>query len=409
MICELTEFWKSTEKTREHNDLSFVYRCCFCAMLFSAMVFAQAPRLTLDPVNINGNAGQVTFTVFPPTSLSSSATIQNQYSYETLDHKYLVVVDPGTIAVDSKFGIGDLSFETRIKRLADGNWYSYNVRASPTGNFADLMKDVNFTVADGSHASTVLIKLPLHSNAYGEALQWIKDDSPIMQMKVSDIQGPTIALHNSLENLSIHVTKLVIRRNCYQCWQESQAQPIDLTIPPSGKVFIPLNIRPKPLSALLSTASTLKRDAAQDRLSLLVDYSVDYGGVPKQKQFDLPVRFSPSFWHLTIVIIAGALLGIVLRSILEKLPWRPLLKTIGHMAMTIFLTCIAIGLLVAVASYDSKLVILGLDLDPRQMIPAFIVAGLIAGGSTVRKWAAGIIQLGRGQKDAAAAAGAGGG
>ncbi len=153
---------------------------------------------------------------------------------------------------------------------------------------------------------------------------------------------------------------------------------------------------------------------------MVVDYNVDGGGGVKHLPIALPIRFTPSFWHLAIMVVAGALLGIGLAAVLARLkqrtktsgaadttqaksPW----PTVGHVLMTIFLTVVAVGLLVLLASRDSKLVILGFDLDPRQMIPAFVVSALIAGGSPVKTFASGIIGWGQGKVSDAAAGGDG--
>ena len=390
-------------------------------LLVSAQI-SQAPKLNIGAVSINGNAGEVTFRATYSDQSAPSVEAVRKHSYETPDQKYIVVVDPDKIAPVS---FGDFTFLTSVKRESDETWYSYDVVASPKGSFADVQKEVSFTIGQEGQA-TVNIKLPLHSANYDDALQWIKDDA-IAEIGVSASQGPVITLKNSLEGLDIHITKVaVVYEKCPECWQEAQQQSA-IDVNAGGKVYPVLNIRPKPLSALWSTASTLKPGATQDVLSVVVDYNVDDGGGVKHLPITLPIRFSPSFWHLAIVVVAGALLGIGLAAVLARLkqrtkpagaadtaqagqsaksrksPWA----TVGQILMTIFLSVVAVRLLVLLASRDSKLVILGFDLDPRQMIPAFVVAALIAGGSPVKTFASGILGWGQGKVSGAAADGDG--
>jgi hypothetical protein len=399
--------------------------CKFATVAIMAAIASaqptEAPKLSIGPVAINGSAGQVTFRAIYSGQSPPSAAAQQKYWYQTLDQSYVVVVDPGKIAPLSEHGFGEFTFEACV-RQGDQTWYSYNVVATPTGTFADVQKDVNFTVGSGAQ-STVSINLPLHSTNYSGALQWMADDPPAAVVPVSASQGPVITLQNNLEGLSIHVSRIgVVKENCPQCWRESEQPPI-APLSAGEKVYPALNLRPKPLSALWSTVSSLKPGATQDLLTVVVDYSVDEGGSIKQLYFNLPVRFTPSFWQLTIVVVAGTILGIALAEVLVKItapakktegaranaaartasanPRKSLGATASRGLMTMFLTVVAVGFLVLLASYDSKLVILGLDMDPRQMIPAFIVAALIAGGSPVRTWASGIIGWGRGKTDGA--------
>jgi hypothetical protein len=152
---------------------------------------------------------------------------------------------------------------------------------------------------------------------------------------------------------------------------------------------------------MLSTALILKRDKPQDHLLVTVSYNVDQGGITKQHEFDLPVRFTPSIWQLALAVVAGALVGALLKRLLDEqitqLSWRFLGKAI-------VLALVAEGLAAVAASYESKLIILSFDMDPRQVIPAALLAFAVTGGPPVTKWALGVIRPGGNQgKDAAGA------
>src|SRR5262249_45757106 len=142
------------------------------ASILASAQTAQAPKLSIGTASINGNAGQVSFRAIYADQSAPSLGDQQKYWHETLDQKYVVVVDPGRITPVSDTELsGDFTFRASVKREADNTWYTYDVVASPTGSFADVQKEVSFIVGQEGRA-TVNIKLPLHSANYQGALQW---------------------------------------------------------------------------------------------------------------------------------------------------------------------------------------------------------------------------------------------
>jgi hypothetical protein len=352
-------------------------------------MFAQAPSLILETATI-GNTGQVSFKTFlSATAHPSSAAAQEQYSYETEDRKYVAVVDPDTILSVPRYNA--FAFEVSIRRMSQANaiWYVYNVRAEPVGKFADVLASVSFTIRDGRQESVGTVKLPLHSSFYeGDLLR--KQESPaILEIKVSDGKRPTMTFQNKLENLSIHVTNVEVRPACDRCWDDAKPEKVDINIRPAASAVVPLNIKLNPLSAMMSTAFVLRKESPQDLLSVTVTYNVDQGGMPKEKQFDVPVRFSPSIWQLVVAVIIGGIVGTLLKRVLD----REVTKITWGLAGRIILLAAAAEFFAAVAaSFDSKLILLSFDMDPRQVIPAVLLAIVVTGGPTVTKWALGVIR-----------------
>jgi hypothetical protein len=400
MLRRPVEFLEVIALPKVRDRLFHAFWCFAFATLISAVVIAQPqnarpPSLSFDDVGVLP-ASRVRFKVVTPDGTPpQNVAAQEKDSYETADHKFVLFLDPEKIASTRYSGF---VFDTYVKRQGDVKWYVYNVLASPEGQFADLLENVNFKIKDASGDSVGTIRLPLHSNFYDDDLQCNyglpckKDQSPILQIKMSDIDGPAIDLQNTLKTLGIHVTKVVVRRECHACWQDNKAEPIDILIRPSSSASIPLNIRPKPLSAMLSTALMLKSES-QEHLSITIDYNVDQGGVTKQKPFDVRVRFTPSLWQLTIAVLAGALVGGLLKYFLDEKTTRLSASFVGQ---TILMAGIVEFLAVIAATYESKLIILSFDLDPRQVIPAFLIAFAFTGGPHVTKWALAVIRPGSG-------------
>lgn len=111
----------------------------------------------------------------------------------------------------------------------------------------------------------------------------------------------------------------------------------------------------------------------------------------------MAVRFRPNFWELFLAILAGSIVGIFLRRILEK--------DQSELSASIFLkgfllAAIAEVVAVAIMSGDSRLKIWGIDLDPQQFIPALLLAIYVAGGRSVWKWISDLIKKGGGDSGA---------
>lgn len=376
------------------------------AIMFSVAMVAQTPTLILDTASIPGNTGQVSFKAFLSTTVRpGTPTSQEQYLYETDDHKYVIFIDPNTITPVPRYNAFTFVASVKSQGQSNASWYVYNVRAEPVGKFADVLADVHFRVEVGSQESVRTLKLPVHNAAYDGDLLRKKEDPAILDIKMSD--DLAINFQNSLEDLDLHLTGIKVRRGCAACWEDSKPEPVDISIRPSRTAEVPLQVKPKPLRAMLSTAFILKKDSPQDTLSITVLYNVDQGGTPKEKQFDIPVRFTPSIWQLLIAVIMGGLVGAILKRVLDhevtKITW-------GLLGRVILLSVVGEFLAVFAASFDSKLIVLSFDLDPRQAIPAAVLAFTITGGPTVTKWAGTIIQRSKPSgKDKAAPAVAGGG
>ncbi len=374
------------------KDLWRALSCCSLLLLCTRPLVAQAPSLTFDTVPF-GNTGQIAFKTFPSATVRPSpAASQELYSYETDDHKFVIVVNPDTITSVPRYSA--FTFDASVKRQGgnDAVWYLYNVRADPVGQFADVLKNVSFKILDGPNGSSVgSVKLPIHSAVFDADLLRDKNEPPVLEIKVSDSQGPTISFENALDGLAIHLTKVEVRSKCDKCWEiDGKPQTLDQNIGPLARQSIPLQIKPRAMSAMLATAFILKPEKPQDTLTVTLSYNVDEGGMPKDKQFEIPVRFRPVLWQLALATVAGGILGVILKCVLAPQPSKP---TLGALATQVFLVApVAVFIAAVAASYETKVEILSFDLDPRQVIPAGLLAFVVTGGPTVTKWAVGLFR-----------------
>lgn len=352
------------------------------AIAFAVNQPSSRPTVSLDPVSF-GSGDRVTFKTYPGDSVSrDSRPFKPQYSYQTDNQLYSVFFDPESFTFDPKCGC--FTFELVVRTTAEsGPAWVVSVRGDPVGRFADVLEDVDVRIQTSpSEVSHGKVKIPIHSADYDEAIEVVKDpDQPLLVVRLSDTHKPGITLHNRLHNFAIHVSDVQLQPRCDQCWTVSPTSGID--VPANSQVTLPLNIQPRLIAALFATAFILKRDSPHDTIDAAFTYSADQGGIPRQLPFQIKVRFNPSFWELTLAVLAGALIGTLLRWW-----WDPAYSRITKklVAQSIVLAAVAEFVAVIAASFDSKFVLLGFDMDPRQFVPAFILATMVAGGPVIAKW-----------------------
>jgi hypothetical protein len=384
---------------------------CLLLALFLVLLCSpangQAPLLTIEPVPLGGSA-HANFSPFPGIA-ADSPTTGLQFKYETQDHEYAVVVDPGKIESVPRFAAFTFLVLVSRQGVPNPQWYQYEVRADLDGKFPDTLANVPFKISAHSKESIVYAKLPIHCESFEDAIGLADpslSDRSLMEVKLSDPAGPSITVNNSLATLAVRVTEVEVRPlECAGCWKGQLKKPTDVVIPPSSTAQIPLNLPPNSLSAMFKSAFVLKRDSPQDTLLTLVTYSVDPGGSAKTKPIQIRIRFNPSLWQLILAVLIGAAVGIILRRILDsstkKLTPRWVLTSIALAGAAEFFAVVA-------ASYDSKLILLNFDLDPRQFVPTVFLAVVVTGGQPVVKWLMTLPGLGHPTDDGGGGQGRGG-
>lgn len=343
-------------------------------------------NVLLDPVSF-GNSGGVKFKVFPSGEIANpNPPPKAEFGYETIDNSYSIFLDPDTVVANPKFN--SFSFDLMVRASADGSsFYVFNVLADPSGNFPDSLSDVTIKVLVPSREPSIgIIKVPLHSPGYTQALDQVSDpNQPFVNVNLSNNSPPAFILRDTLGYLPIQITHFDVRPSCSQCWVQESLSDSVVQVSAGSEVSYPLKLRPRLVGALLATAFILKKDSPHDVIYADATYSVGQGGLSRHKSLLLKIKFSPSFWELTLAVLLGALVGMLLRRIFDP----------DHSAFSrkllfqsLFLAAVAEFLAVVAASFDSKLVLIGFDMDPRQFIPAMILAAITAGGPIVAKWIA---------------------
>jgi len=354
------------------------------AAAFPAPPAAVCPAVSLDPIPL-GSAEGVTFRPGQGDPVSrDSIAFQSAYTYLSRDGAYSLYLDPTSVAPLPI--VNSFSFQMTLRANdPSAPACTFTVGEDPVGKFADFLAEVTVKIAGSPSAPSIAtVRVPVHSAGYEDALELLADpNSRFVIVHLSDSSPPGILVKNQLSSFPIHVTGLTAGPGCLRCWMPANTPFTPVTIAPGSEARVPLNVQPRTLGAVFATAFILGKDTPHDRLLVDLTYNVDAGGAVKQKQMTVPIRFNPSFWELILAVLMGALIGMVLRLWLDpahnQLIVKLALQSLGMAAIAEFISAVA-------ASFDSRVVILGFDMDPRQFIPALIISTLAAGGPIVAKY-----------------------
>jgi hypothetical protein len=386
----------------------------FFLFLLCSPAFGQAPPVTINPLPLRDSA-QVSFTVFQGTPADSAGT-GRLFKYETRDHRYAIIVDPNKIGLVPRYDAFYFEVLVSVQGAPIPSWYRYDVRADLSGKFPDTIADVPIKIGAYPDESLVNVKLPIHCESYDDSLGLADpslSDRSLLRVELSNPTGPSITVRNTLTTLAIHVTKVEAHPvNCPGCWKDQINKPLDVLIPASSTAQISLNLPPRSFSAMFKSAFILKEELPHDAVEAQLTYNVDQGGSTKIKPIQVRIRFSPTLWQLTLSVLIGAVVGIILKILVAtrkkkdqftqedprikkgKVRWKEVIRLwVKTLVIGIFFAAVAEFIAVSIASLDSKLILFNRDLDPRQCVPAVLLAMVVTGGRPVIQWIQTLIRI----------------
>jgi hypothetical protein len=268
----------------------------------------------------------------------------------------------------------------------------FEVTGTPTGDFRDVATKVTFHVTNAGTNATGRILVPVFGAARSDLLSYPNREDPL-NISISPPQPIRLGLTNSPETLTILVTDVMASYGCLKCWDKMTTTVHEnnpLNINPGSTVDLPLDLRPRSFQALLTSAFIVKPSVPHDTVTLTVTYHSTPGGADRSQIIPIKIRFSPTLWALAIAMCGGTFVGLIARYLLTG-QFGGSNQSISKAIVAAFLfTLIAelLGLLLT-SHGDSKLVLFDFDLDPRQTLPAFILAMFVSGGPAVKDWVKG--------------------
>ena len=369
---------------------SFLLVCVISAT--AAFAETAGPQLTLDSVNVR-QEGVVSF-----STLSLGPDIRTDFPVprfllgQTDDQAFRLHVDVDSIQ-QVRFNAFTFTAYLADTKAAGQKTYKFQITGNPTGSFRDAPVRVSFHVKTGSTSASGGILMPVYNAAKTDLLQAEEQKEPAY-VSVSGTTPIRIRLGNVADALGISVTDVEVSEGCPNCWKRISSAVNDkspFSIDPGTNADLPVSLSSNSIPALVQGALIVKPDTPHDTLAVAVIYHTVPGGADRKQVIPFKVRFGPGLFGLALALCGGITLGLAARYLLTGKLGKDKERALHAILSALVLGLIAEFIGVTMTSYgESKLVIFGLDIDPRQLFPAFILAILVSGGTAVVTWMKGL-------------------
>lgn len=350
-------------------------------------LFAQpaGPQLSVDSVNVR-QEGVVSFSTLAlgPESRTSFPAPQFLLG-QTDDQAYRLCIDPASIQ-QLRFNAFTFTAYLVNDKGANQSAYRFQVTGNPAGTFRDSPVRVGFHVKTATNTLQGSILMPVYNASTGDLIGVEKQTEPAY-VSVSGNTPLHVHLANVADTLPVAVTEVAFSEDCPRCWNQVSATVSDknpVAIEPGGSATLPVNLSPNTIPALLQGALAIKTDVPHDTIALTVTYHTVPGGADRRQTILAKVRFGPGLFGLALALCGGIALGLTARYLLTGKLGKDDERAAHAILATLVFGIIAefVGILLT-AYGNSKLVLFGLDIDPRQLFPAFVLAIMVSGGGVV--------------------------
>jgi hypothetical protein len=353
-----------------------------------ALALPAGPELIVDSVNV-GQEGVVSF-----STLSLGPDTRSDFPAprfligQTDDQAFRLYVDVDSIQ-QVRFNAFTLTAYLAGVRDAERAAYKFQITGNPTGSFRDAPVRVPFHVKTASGSVQGAILMPVYNAAKMDLLQTEKQSDP-MYVSVSGSSAIRLRLTNVPDSLPVQVTNVAVSEDCPKCWtrvSSDVSEKSPLLIDPGTSASLPFDLAPNSIPALLQGALVIKPDVPHDTLAVTLTYHTLPGGADRRQTIPAKVRFGPGLFGLALALCGGIGLGLAARYVLTGKFGKDNERTAHAILSAFVLGLLAEFIGVMLTAYgSSKLVLFGLDIDPRQLFPAFILAILVSGGTAVVSW-----------------------
>jgi hypothetical protein len=360
----------------------------FLASSLSGLAQPAAPQLTLDSVNVR-QEGVVSFSTLALGRETRADFPAPQFLLgETDDQAYRLCIDLASIQ-QVRFNTFTLTAYLVHGQGEAPEAYRYQITGNPAGLFRDSPVRVSFHVKTGASSLSGSILMPVYNATSGNLLG-VEKQSDLAYVSVSGTTPLQIALSNVADTLPISVTDVAVSEDCPKCWT-SVASTVNaqnpLAVDPGTTVELPLSLSPSTIPALLQGALAIKSDVPHDTLAVTLTYHTLPGGMDRRQTVLARVRFGPGLFGLALALCGGIALGLAAKYLLTGKLGNDNERAVHAILSALVLGIVAEFVGIMLTAYgNSRLVLFGLDIDPRQLFPAFILAMLVSGGAAVTAW-----------------------
>jgi len=349
-------------------------RVGFLAAMLASLalpVWSDAPKVTVSPAGIQDNAGSVAFRLRGGPDTVTDVTSGNGY---------LIYVEPALIL--DKSNIVLITLYVRSSATSSSPAYRYIFSEIPSGRFFDCKSSVGLSVQDGTTTETAIVTLPLHSSDPTIDFVASDDRAPAIPIDATSATSVDIGITNKLPDMDVVVTNVAVTMDHDEKWQSAAMSPLfdpsnPIRISPNHSLNLKVVVTPSFWKSVSNTVLPTAESQAEDTLRLKLSYASDNAGIPRPFEVTRSLRFVN--WPGAVLFgLVGALLG----SIVFYFGGKPS----ADLSLGRILLCrcssavILIGVGIFLVVNGSKFVLFNLNLDPRQLLAAFLVGGFAGVG-----------------------------
>jgi len=357
--------------------------------------------LVLDPVNLPDQDARVEFVFNHSTLVEPSSELARPMKdlFCKATTSFRVCVDIEEVG-PAKYGGFEYPFY-----VTSGQGDATEVRrflflAIPRGRFLDHQETVGFTVEgpDGTENGSIL--LPLHAVRSNPYLK-VSMDRPIEKVDLGGGASIWLTLSSELEDLPLLVEEVSAYPTEKRLWREVKASgevttgegddnglPLRLQAGQGPVRLVRIVVSPMPWDALWQSlfpfpsapgeetddaddadGSNTQPVGIHDRILVRLAYRAE-GGTVRYLHHEIPVRFVPSFPALILSVALGALVGCAIPPLIGRRRWKHWLHAVGAALLLAF--CVELVALV-LWNFDSRLKVLGFEVDPYQILPVVLL------------------------------------
>jgi hypothetical protein len=341
--------------------------------------WSDGPKVTLSPAGVQDNAGSVAFRLRAGPDTVAASSVPNVAPVQSSQNHYVIFVDPA-LTLD-KTNIVLITLYLRSNLTNAGPSYRYIFSEIPSGRFLDCKSGVGLSIEDGTTTETAFVTLPLHTSDATIDFVETDDHAPAVPIDATSATSVDIGITNKLPDMDVLVTNLTAAVDHDEKWRSiALSPPFDpsnpIRIAPNHSQNFKVVVTPSFWKSVTNTVLPTTETQADDTLRLELSYASDNGGILRPFEVKRSLRFVN--WPGAVLFgLIGAALGCVVIHFGTKSS-GPSLGRILLSRCSSSVILIAIG--VFLVANGSKFVLLTLNLDPRQLLAAFLVGGFAGVG-----------------------------
>lgn len=336
---------------------------------------AGAVRLEVEEVTVSG--GKIEF--FPRPCLSRGETAQLQPVGKA--GEWQVMVDRSSEESRSE---GEI-FHYFLHLASNGKpEHCFQLTATPAGTFRDQRSAVRLRVVDGEEKVEGEIQLVLHNGL--EAPHYLDaelvEEPPVEGTLFGEV-AISLNLTNRLENVPLTIDWIEVDADRPRRWW---VQPV--AVASTGSVLGPGRTKERALRvegkasgwrAFGAALNPFTAKESHEVVTVRIGYGTE-GGMPRQLDVTVPIRFEPSIFAVVVALVVGLLVGCTVPAgkyarVLGRRSfwgyWRPIVLRVAPVAVISW----ALGM--TLVSGGSQFRLFGVTLDPDQLMTAFLIGALL--------------------------------